>query len=166
MPVTPQSLAPLVKIPATQVSGALLTPADRGDATRASPCSLLVRTKLTFSTLTVNAKLGITWALCHQGTVSSQMTQLPRCWLSWNSRYKRTYYWCQQGAGMFAFMVFIWQCLVYVLSKQRLSLFLPLSCTLCRMVGSAWKVVPMPALASAKHRERNRTKPTATGSAR
>jgi len=49
---------------ATQISGALLTLADAGDAIRGSPCSLLVRAEPTFSTPSVKARLGTSSALC------------------------------------------------------------------------------------------------------
>lgn len=58
---------------------------------------------------------------------------------------------------------FIWQRLVYMASKQMISLFLLLSCTLCRTAVSSQHFqqraqgLLMLALASAKHMERNTT---------
>lgn len=70
---------------AIQVNGALLTPAaDAGDATRGSPCSLLVMDKPTF---TVKAWLGASWGSGLPGDKATQRLSIMQI-----TRYKWTYY--------------------------------------------------------------------------
>lgn len=161
---------------ATQVNGALLTPADAGDATRGSPCSLLVRPSRPSPTpqwgqgwehpqLFVREHWAPGWHSCPEAECpASHLIPTGLLLTSAKSRHL-----CLDDfyLPMFGLHALKTNALaapapqLYPLQNGRFLIPFP-----ANSAGSGWKLALMLALASAKHIKRNRREPPAPGSAR